>query len=412
MRFNLGYIFLFLPAFAVATTLHVGQSQSFQSIKAALAAAAASDTIVIHPGSYQEHSLLIDKPLTLIGEKGAVVDVENQEANAFIIAADFVTITGLEIINVGISYLEEYAAIKVRNARYANIQHNTIHHCFFGIYLEYASRCVVSENHIKGEFEKEVSAGNAIHAWKGDSLRIIGNTLEEHRDGIYFEFIDDSYIAENESFNNLRYGLHFMFSNRDEYQQNRFERNGSGVAVMFSQHIQMINNTFIHNWGGASYGLLLKEISDGSITQNHFIENTVGILAEGANRLQMQQNQFTQNGTAIDMKGNCLDNRVERNNFLANTFEVVTNTKHNRNFYGQNYWSGYRGYDLNRDGVGDVPYRPVNLFSKITKEIPSATIMLHSFFVNLLEVGEKIFPQLIPAELVDEQPQMQPYKYD
>ena len=174
----------------------------------------------------------------------------------------------------------------------------------------------------------------------------------------------------------------------------------------------MINNNFLHNWGGASYGLLLKEISDGQIKENLFSRNTIGILAEGANRLEVSENKFTSNGTAIDIKGNCLDNRIVANNFLANTFEVVTNSKHNNNEFNANYWSGYLGYDLDHNGVGDVPYRPVNLFAKITHEIPAATMLLHSNIIDLLEIGEKTFPRLIPLDLTDSMPRMRPYTYD
>jgi nitrous oxidase accessory protein len=213
----------------------------------------------------------------------------------------------------------------------------------------------------------EATAGNAIHAWKSNHLRIYDNLLTGHRDGIYFEFVDDSFIERNDSHGNLRYGLHFMFSNRDAYRGNTFRNNSAGVAVMFSQFIEMSSNAFRENWGGASYGLLLKEISDGQISDNLFNRNTIGVLAEGANRLQIIRNQFTRNGTAIDIKGNCLDNLIAANNFLANTFEVVTNSKHNNNVYRANYWSGYKGYDLDRNGVGDVPYRPVNHLEKINQ---------------------------------------------
>ena len=389
-----------------------GTQLSISSIKNTVQNARPYDTLLIPEGLYTEHSITIDKPLTLIAKGKVVLDAEQQPYNIFIISSDSVTISGFHLRNVGTSFLEEIAAVMIRDAKYSLVQNNTIINCFFGIYIGYGSYLTISKNVIKGSFQDESSAGNAIHAWKGDHLYITQNIVRGHRDGIYFEFINDSFIENNKSYNNLRYGLHFMFSNRDEYRKNIFEDNGAGVAVMFSKHIKMIENRFVHNWGGAAYGLLLKEISRGAIRNNYFIQNTVGILAEGASYLTISQNQFTQNGTALDMKGNSLDNRVEANNFLANTFEVVTNTKYSNNVYHKNYWSGYKGYDLNRDGYGDVPYRPVNLFAKITHEIPSANIMLHSGFVNLLEVGEKIFPQLIPEELIDPSPRMKPYVYD
>lgn len=407
----LSVLFGFLCSYSYGQ-LHVGKNQQHKTVSEAILSAVSFDTLIVHEGVYKEHSLVIDKPLTLIANGKAVIDADDAVADIFVLVSDSVSITGFELRNVGVSFLKEIAAVKLRKVKYAKIHNNIIKNCFFGIYLEQASYCEITSNHILGSFDDEASAGNAIHAWKGNNLRIENNTLHGHRDGIYFEFVDDSSIHNNHSFENLRYGLHFMFSNRDEYCDNTFEKNGAGVAVMFSKQIVMINNNFMYNWGGASYGLLLKEISDGKIQGNHFIQNTIGILAEGANRLHIHENQLSNNGTAMDMKGNCIDNIIESNNFLANTFEVVTNSKYNTNIYKSNYWSGYSGYDLDRDGFGDVPYRPVNLFAKITHQIPSATIMLHSTFVNLMEVGEKIFPQLIPAELIDNTPKIRPYVYD
>jgi len=394
------------------TQLHVGTKKKYNTIKEAVLHASPFDTIIVHKGIYKEHTIVLNKPLTLIANGKAVIDADGQAADILVLVSDSISVKGFELINVGVSFLKEIAAIKLRRVKHVKINNNLIKNCFFGIYLEQASYCEITSNQILGSFDDEASAGNAIHAWKGKHLRIDGNTLHGHRDGIYFEFIDDSSISYNHSYDNLRYGLHFMFSNRDEYCDNIFEKNGAGVAVMFSKQIIMINNSFMYNWGGASYGLLLKEISDGKIKGNQFIQNTIGILAEGANRLDINENQFSNNGTAMDMKGNCMDNNIESNNFLANTFEVVTNSKYNTNLYKSNYWRGYSGYDLDRDGYGDVPYRPVNLFAKITHQIPSATIMLHSTFVNLMEVGEKIFPQLIPEELIDNTPKMRPYIYD
>jgi parallel beta-helix repeat protein len=105
---------------------------------------------------------------------------------------------------------------------------------------------------------EEQEIGNGIHCWKSDSIQVIGNKISGNRDGIYFEFVTNSVIWRNISFDNIRYGLHFMFSNNDAYFTNCFTNNGAGVAVMFSNHITMMNNTFRENWGDAAYGMLLK----------------------------------------------------------------------------------------------------------------------------------------------------------
>jgi len=405
-------LFLVSLAICFGKQLHVGASKSFQSVKAAVAAAEPYDTVYIYSGSYKEHTIILDKPIKLIGLDKPVIDAEKQQKELIIIAADSVLVEGLILTNVGVSYLNELSAIKVKNGKFGIIRNNEIRACFFGIYLGYAADFVVTDNKILGEAEEEASAGNAIHVWKAKRIEVANNTVTGHRDGIYFEFVDNSNIHNNVSQDNIRYGLHFMFSNYDKYHQNIFKNNGAGVAVMFSKHITMTNNQFVNNWGGASYGLLLKEISDGSITFNEFNKNTIGILAEGANRLRINKNEFTLNGTALDIKGNCLDNTITENNFTTNTFEVVTNTKQNKNMYDRNYWSSYNGYDLNRDGIGDEPYRPVSLYAKITGEIPAASLLLHSFVVNLIEFTERVVPQIIPAELIDRHPKMQPFEYD
>lgn len=394
-----------------AGVLAVGAGQQYQSLKDAIANAGDFDTVIVKPGDYSEHSIIVNKPLTILGEQRPRIEPGAEKVEVFVVAADSVVIEGFEIANVAVSFLKELAAIKVRSGKHGVIRNNLITNCFFGIYLEYGKDCLIEGNRIIGQATDEARAGNAIHVWKGDRIEIAHNIATGHRDGIYLEFVNNSTIHNNRSYDNIRYGLHFMFSNDDAYLDNAFGRNGAGVAVMFSRNIRMVGNCFSENWGGASYGLLLKEINTGEIRDNVFRKNTTGIVAEGASRLLIEGNQFTSNGTALDIKGNCLENRIVKNNFLANSFEVVTNSRYNLNEYDHNYWSKYRGYDLDRDGIGDEPYRPVDLFSKITNEIPSATIMMHSFVVNLMDLSERLFPQIIPEELVDTHPRMKPFTH-
>lgn len=412
IRFGFLMLILLWPLDLPAKTIVVSKQGSVQSLGKALKMVENGDRIEVKKGTYQEKSLQINHSITLFTNENAKIDAEGAAEDIFIVRVDGVHIFGFHLVNVGVSFLQEASAIRLVHCKNARIENNKIDACFFGIYVEQSSHANILHNEIKGAFKDEASAGNAIHAWKGDKLIIKENFTTGHRDGIYFEFVNNSQIENNTSEYNLRYGLHFMFSNDDRYENNLFQDNGAGVAVMFSKNIVMKNNRFVHNWGGAAYGLLLKEISDGSIVRNQFSENTVGILAEGANRLKITQNSFKLNGTAMDIKGNCLDNKIIKNNFIANTFEVVTNSKQNANFFSENYWGNYSGYDLNRDGFGDIAYRPVNLFAKVTHEVPSATFLLHSPFVRLMEIGEKIFPQYIPKALADERPKIKPYIYD
>jgi nitrous oxidase accessory protein len=405
------FLFFYLIIFSGSLSANTIIVNSDLSIKEAILKASDYDTIIIKPGVYYENLISIEMPLTIIGEDEAIVDSQEGD-EIFIVQSDHVVIQNVTLKNIGVSYIKDRAAIRLNRVQNVKILNNTLVNTFFGIYLQKSNNCVIDGNKIIGAAQDESKAGNAIHIWQGKRIQVSNNEVSHHRDGIYFEFVDESYIAHNISEKNMRYGLHFMFSNNDLYENNHFQNNGSGVAVMFSKHIEMINNEFSDNWGGASYGLLLKEISDGRIEGNEFSRNTVGIYAEGANRLSIKSNLFHNNGKAMDIKGNSLDNKIIKNDFVGNTFEVLTNSKSNLNHFEGNYWSQYSGYDLNKDGIGDVPHRPVNLFAIVTDKIPAANMLLHSFLVNSLDAAERLFPQFIPEQLIDQKPKIKPNRYD
>jgi nitrous oxidase accessory protein len=237
-------------------------------------------------------------------------------------------------------------------------------------------------------------------------VTISDNILHHLRDGIYFEFVSKSKVLNNYCHNNLRYGLHFMFSNDDEYHYNTFRGNGAGVAVMFSKTIQMSYNEFSKNWGSASYGLLLKEISDADIINNSFDDNTIGIYVEGSTRINYLKNDFTGNGWAVKISGACYTNIFNKNNFIGNSFDLAYNSKMNDNDFDGNYWAEYSGYDLDKNGIGDVPFRPVKLFSYIVNETPETIILLRSLFVMIINFSEKVSPVFTPDDLMDNEPLM------
>ena len=266
---------------------------------------------------------------------------------------------------------------------------------------------------ILGYAKHEMNSGNAIHCWYSKNITIAGNHAEGHRDGIYLEFVDNSRVENNSVINNLRYGLHFMFSDDDVYLNNQFLRNGAGVAVMFSKSILMENNEFSENWGSSSYGLLLKDITDSEIKKNHFNQNTIGIYGEGVNRTIITNNDFNQNGWALKILGSCADNTIQKNNFLNNTFDVATNSSRNENNYDGNYWSeNSHSYDLNKDGISDVPYRPVKLLSYMIENMQSSTILMRSLLVDIINFAEKVAPAITPHNLLDNKPVMRRISHD
>jgi len=383
----------------------VGPDGPVTSITEAVASARDGDRIRILPGVYREGTVSIDRSVALIGEGFPTLDGEGEHP-IIVVRANDVTIRGLHLRGSGVSYTRDNAAIRFEEVGGCVAEGNRLESNFFGIYLAKTRDCRVSGNTLHASGTREAASGNGIHLWNARNTHIEGNRIVGHRDGIYLEFAEVATLRDNHSEGNLRYGLHFMFSNDTEYTGNTFRNNGAGVAVMYSKRVRIVGNRFEDNWGAAAYGLLLKEMTDSEIRGNEFRRNTVAIYAEGSARNAATGNRFVRNGWAIRIRSNCRDNRFADNNFIDNAFDVSTDSRRNFNTFAGNFWSRYDGYDLTGDGFGDVPFRPVRLFSLVVERTPAAMVLLRTFFVDLLDLAERIVPVLTPETLVDETPRM------
>ncbi|MDP2600712.1 MAG: nitrous oxide reductase family maturation protein NosD [Deltaproteobacteria bacterium] len=398
--------FLLFPAFARAATIEVCKTCEVQAIDDAIARAKAGDIVKVQSGIYAG-PLFIDKPLHLIGIGRPVIDGLHKE-HVFYLRADDTTIEGFVIQNSGSSYISEYAGIRVEEAKGCRLLNNIFENNTYSIYLAKVDGCLVAQNQITGNAKDEVLSGNGVHAWYSSHIVIRQNDVQRHRDGLYLEFTPDSLVEENVISHNLRYGLHFMYSPGNRYFKNIFAENQTGVAVMYSKNVEMLQNRFEKSWGRVSYGLLLKDISDSRIFGNRFSKNTVGIFADGITRILFEQNDFKNNGWAVNILGNSEENIFSKNNFYENYFDVATNTMSPLNTFADNYWSGYRGYDLDRDGRGDVPFRPMKIFGLWISRYPELVSLLASPVIEFLEMAEKVFPVLTPKSLEDKTPSMKP----
>jgi len=407
---NITTCFLLLLFFCITTTSHAntiyaGKLRAIKTIQSAIDAAKSGDTVLVDPGIYKEKTIRLHKSIVLKGIGFPVLDGEHLY-EIISIKATNATLEGFRIQHSGSSAMRDIAGIAIYDSYKVAALNNVLDDTNFGIYVQNSRNCTVKDNTITAYGKNEVQSGNGISCWKSDSLLVIGNKIKGHRDGIYFEFVTNSLVWRNNSMNNIRYGIHFMFSHHDTYIGNVFEENGSGVAVMYTKHIRMYNNVFVNNWGDAAYGILLKDISDSDISGNHFIKNTVALHLEGCSRINLYKNSFSNNGWGIKIQASCEDNDFTRNNFMGNTFDIGTNGSLVLNSFNGNYWDKYEGYDLNRDRAGDVPYHPVSMYSMVIENNPAALMLFRSLIVSLLDKSEKVLPGITPENLKDNKPLM------
>ena len=396
----------FLPLLASATILKVGANQNYKTILKAIDAANAHDTVLIEPGIYVIQEYTLNKPLTFLGKKQPTITGNGHKI--FLVESDSTHFIGLKFTGVATSYVNDDAAIRFDRVEGGSVQHCRFDTCFFAIFIGHSASVSIINNTIQSHYSDEASSGNAVHGWYSQNLTITNNEVYGHRDGIYLEFVENSTVTNNHSHDNLRYGLHFMFSHNNTYSKNIFERNGAGCAVMYSNNVTMLNNIFRENWGEASYGMLLKDIKDSKLKDNYFYHNSIGIHADNSMRLEIRNNIFEQNGWGLRIMGSCMENVLTQNDFIDNSFQIATNSQRNYNDFTGNYWSDYTGYDLDRNNRGDVPHRPVNLYTFMVTQNAPTIILMRSFVIDLINLAEKVMPTITPETLIDESPLMKP----
>ena len=404
------FLLLILPIFAFSAVFKVGKNEQYKTIKSAIAAAQSGDTIFVQKGHYIEGTIDLQKSITLIGIDRPVID-GNMNGEIITFNADNIVLKGFKLINSGRDEIRSVAAVHIYTSADSVIDNNIFENNHFGIYVQRGLRVLISNNKIttnRGTSEENI--GDGIHLLGSREIWVKNNYISGHKDGIYLEKNAKCFVFHNLSRHNLRYGLHFMFSNDSVYTGNVFDNNEAGVAVMYAMNVSMYDNKFINNWGDSVFGLLLKEISYSKIKGNTFQNNTTAIFADGATKIDFYNNQFENNGWAIKINSNCMENKLMRNNFVNNTFDVSTNGTVVMNEFRFNYWDKYEGYDLDKDKIGDVPFHPLSLYSVLVEQNASVMLLFRSFLVDMLDRTEKIIPSLTPESFVDDQPLMKPIK--
>jgi nitrous oxidase accessory protein len=404
------FLLLILPIFAFSAVFKVGNNEKYKTIKSAIAAAKSGDTVFVHKGHYLEGTINLQQSITLIGIDRPVID-GNMDGEIITFNADHIVLKGFKLINSGRDEIRSIAAVHIYTSADSVIDNNIFENNHFGIYVQRGLRILISNNKIttnRGTSEENI--GDGIHLLGSREIWVKNNYISGHKDGIYLEKNAKCFIFHNLSRHNLRYGLHFMFSNDSVYTGNVFDNNEAGVAVMYAMNVSMYHNKFINNWGDSVFGLLLKEISYSRIKGNTFQNNTTAIFADGATKIDFYDNQFENNGWAIKINSNCMENKVMKNNFINNTFDVSTNGSVVMNEFRLNYWDKYEGYDLDKDKIGDVPFHPLSLYSVLVEQNASVMLLFRSFLVDMLDRTEKIIPSLTPESFVDDQPLMRPIK--
>ncbi|MBP1886041.1 nitrous oxide reductase family maturation protein NosD [Sinorhizobium mexicanum] len=430
-----------LPVLARAET-RVVAADDVRPLQAVIDAARPGDVITLQAGEYKG-PITIDKALSLVGQGQASV-IGNGKGSVITIVAEGVTVRGLQVSGSGTDLAKlDSGVFAAKTAKRAVIEDNTITGNLIGVYLHGAPESVVRRNRIAGLKEGRLSeAGNGVTVWNAPGSMVLDNDISFGRDGISTNASKRNVFSGNR-FSNLRFAIHYMYTNDSEISNNVSTGNAVGYAVMFSNRLKIKGN---RSDGDRDHGLLLNYANGSEITGNVVVGRlqpaerwlTAGTrsdehgtpkieegssVADGNRRLGPEKCVFIYNANKNRFRDNIFEgcaigihftagsegNNISRNAFINNRNQVkYVGTRHlDWSSDGRgNYWSDNPAFDLNGDGIGDSSYRPNDLIDRVLWTSPQAKLLTSSPAVQVIRWAQAQFPALLPGGVIDSHPLM------
>jgi len=402
---------------AFAGTLTVSPGGELSSISEAIEAAGTGDTIEVHEGTYKEH-IVLDKTLRLIGIGNPHIDGE-EKGTVVTIRAPGCVLSGFSVSGSGESLSVEHAGIVVENSPGSIIADNNLEDVLFGIYFKNSPGGAIRNNTVVGKDLPLPVRGDGIRLWYNSKTKILDNHLIRTRDLVMWW--SGNTVIKGNTVEKGRYGLHYMYSNDNLFEDNVFIDNYVGGFLMYSGNITFYNNIFARNQGPATgYGVGFKDLDNVTARGNLFVDNRIGLYLDNSPHLIDSWNTISENVIAFNDIGASFMPSIERNLIVSNNFidnmeqiEVrgggtLSGNKWDESGKG-NYWSDYIGYDGNKDGVGEMPYRAESLFENLIDAYPNLRIFIYSPVAEAIELAAEAFPVIKPEPKVeDSYPLMSP----
>jgi nitrous oxidase accessory protein len=371
-------------------------------------------TVTVAPGIYAG-PVVVRGPLTVFAPQGATID-GGGVGSVVTVEGRNVQFQGFTVRNSGHAVTEEAAGIKVTGDDH-RIEGNRIENVYFGIHVGDGARVNVRDNTIVPGERHGARPGHGISAWHLRDSHLSGNRISHARDGIYLSFTERVVVTGN-VVTECRYGFHSMYSRDARFEDNEATANLLGAALMMSDRLVLRRNRIArHLDGAAAYGVLLKDVGELVAEQNVILSNRVGIYAEAVPTNPSREAVLLGNVIAGNEVGLALQSTaaltVVGNRIAENLTDVrplgrqlspaMRWTREGRG----NSWERYRGYDADRDGIGDLPFQLEDAMDAMLRRNRSIQAFMYTPAHFAVEAAARMFPiYRQPPIVIDNHPLM------
>ena len=416
----LAVLVLFGLLMAIRDAVSAGPAATLQD---RITAAEPGAVLTLAAGAYPGN-IVIDKPLALIGQPGAIIDGGGRGDTVRVRAPD-VTLRGLPLRRSGHDLTAMNAGLFAEPAATRlTVEDNVLALNAFGIWLDGCEDARIVANRISGDpAYRSQDRGNGIHLFNVSGAEVVGNEVHDSRDGIYIDTSNGNELRGN-TLHDLRYGIHYMYSYHNTVRDNLTRNTRTGYALMQSKYLTVTGN---RSEGDQNYGMLLNFITRSTIADNRIVDVRRGrspgsgaaidgaegkaIFIYNSQFNTLHDNLFARAEIGIHLTAGSEDNTLYGNAFVDNQSQVkyVASRAQDWSVDGRgNYWSDYLGWDRDGDGIGDIAYEPSDGIDRLLWRYPTAKLLLHSPAITALRWAQQQFPVLKPQGVADSAPLMRP----
>lgn len=353
----------------------------------------ANGTLKLEQGTY-EGPFTLTKPITIIGEKGVKI---KSKSNGFIAKkVEGITLEQLE-------FKTKKAPLQIDSSEQVHLEKLTFFIQKESVHLNNITGLTLKQLDVSSDSKKHFSQKpNGIDVFKSNNIAVDGLTMTNLQDGIYFERVEDVSVKSTTSTYG-RYGIHFMYGKRIELRENTVTNNVTGLMLMIVEDLTVEKNVVKRQLMINSNGLYLYDVQRATVQQNDFLENTVATVWNQVRNTTFRENVFQSNSTVVEAKRSP-DVVVNDNEFIGNIL-AARSDKH-LFILDHNMYDDYKGYDFDRNNIGDTPHQTYTSFGQWMVRKPVYQYFIEAPSVVLLNKMDEQAKTTDANVLIDETPVM------